>query len=62
MERGVRDVPHPGEIIKKDRPICTVFARSSSRQECLAALRAQEEDIVKTCVPRSPELRMENGF
>jgi uncharacterized protein len=53
MERGIRDLPHPGDVIKKGRPICTVLARSASRSGCLAALRAAEEEVVKECVPRS---------
>lgn len=51
MDRGVRDVPHPGDVIDKGRPICTVFGAAASRSECLAALRAAEEDIVASCAP-----------
>jgi len=51
MERGVRDVPHPGDVIAKGRPICTVLADGPSRAGCLAELRAAEADIVTSCVP-----------
>jgi uncharacterized protein len=53
MEQGVRDVPHPGSVIKKGHPICTVLAESSSRGRCLAALRAGEAAILEECVPYS---------
>jgi uncharacterized protein len=38
LERGVRDVPHPGEQIAKGRPICTVMATAASPQDVLAQL------------------------
>ena len=51
MERGVRDVPHPGDVIAKGRPICTVLADGPSRAGCLAELRAAEAEMVTSCVP-----------
>jgi predicted ATP-grasp superfamily ATP-dependent carboligase len=30
----VADVPHPGEVIERGRPICTVFAEASDPAEC----------------------------
>lgn len=41
LERGVRDVPHPGERIPAGRPICTVLATSSTPQDALAGLEEQ---------------------
>lgn len=51
IARGVRDVPHPGEIIGKGHPICTVFASGSSVPACLTRLRAAETSILEACVP-----------
>src|SRR5207249_12217603 len=50
-ERGVRDVPHPGDVIAKGHPICTVLADGPTRARCLARLRAAEENIVAICPP-----------
>jgi len=41
LERGVRDVPHPGERIAKGRPICTVVTAAASPDEALAALEEE---------------------
>lgn len=51
LERGVRDVPHPGDTIGKGRPICTVLASGPSREQCLAALQAEEAEILASCPP-----------
>ncbi|MCC7361542.1 MAG: ATP-grasp domain-containing protein [Anaerolineales bacterium] len=39
--RGRRDIPHPGEVIQKGHPICTVLATARTAEACLAALRRQ---------------------
>src|SRR5262249_47252340 len=49
IERGVRDVPHPGEAIRSGHPICTVLASGSSRVSCLATLQAEEAAILEEC-------------
>jgi predicted ATP-grasp superfamily ATP-dependent carboligase len=41
LQRGVRDVPHPGERIAAGRPICTVVSTAATPDEALAALEAQ---------------------
>jgi predicted ATP-grasp superfamily ATP-dependent carboligase len=41
LERGVRDVPHPGERIAKGRPICTVVTTAASPDEALAGLEEE---------------------
>jgi uncharacterized protein len=41
LERGVRDVPHPGERIAARRPICTVLATAATPQDALAGLQEQ---------------------
>lgn len=49
LERGVRDVPHPGEVIPKGRPICTVLAWGPTRQACRPALDAEMDIIWREC-------------
>ena len=49
LERGVRDVPHPGEVIPKGRPICTVLAWGPTRQASRAALQAEMDAIWREC-------------
>ena len=55
LDRGVRDVPHPGDVIRKGHPICTVLAEGPSRAGCLAALRDEEAAILAASIPRAPE-------
>jgi predicted ATP-grasp superfamily ATP-dependent carboligase len=45
LERGVRDVPHPGERIGAGRPICTVVATAPTPDEALAALEEQAAQL-----------------
>ena len=40
LERGVRDVPHPGERIAAGRPICTVVTTAATPDDALAGLEA----------------------
>lgn len=41
LERGVRDVPHPGERIAAGRPICTLVATGTTPDAVLDALEEQ---------------------
>ena len=41
LERGVRDVPHPGEHISAGHPICTVVATAATPQQALDGLEEQ---------------------
>jgi uncharacterized protein len=41
LERGVHDVPHPGERIAAGHPICTVVATAATSQDALAGLEEQ---------------------
>ena len=41
LERGVRDVPHPGERIAAGRPICTITTTAATPQDALAGLEEQ---------------------
>ena len=41
LERGVRDVPHPGERIAAGHPICTVVAAATTPEDALAGLEEQ---------------------
>jgi predicted ATP-grasp superfamily ATP-dependent carboligase len=45
LERGVRDVPHPGEHISSGHPICTVVATATTPQHVVEALEEQAEQI-----------------
>lgn len=39
MDQGlIADVPHPGEVIGRGQPICTVFARGASPERAIAML------------------------
>jgi predicted ATP-grasp superfamily ATP-dependent carboligase len=44
-ERGVRDVPHPGERIAAGRPICTVVATAATPEGALAGLEEQAAQV-----------------
>lgn len=44
-ERGIRDVPFPGETISRGSPVCTVLATGSTREDCYAGLVAQAEEV-----------------
>jgi predicted ATP-grasp superfamily ATP-dependent carboligase len=41
LERGVRDVPHPGERIAAGRPVCTVVETAATPDEVVAGLEQQ---------------------
>jgi predicted ATP-grasp superfamily ATP-dependent carboligase len=41
LERGVRDVPHPGERIAAGHPICTVVTTAATPEEALAGLEQE---------------------
>ena len=44
-DRTVRDVPHPGEYIAAERPVCTVYAEAASATACHDALVARAERV-----------------
>jgi predicted ATP-grasp superfamily ATP-dependent carboligase len=52
LERGVRDVPHPGERIAAGRPICTVVAEAATPAEALAQLEDQAARLRAELAPR----------
>jgi predicted ATP-grasp superfamily ATP-dependent carboligase len=39
------DIPHPGEVIGRGRPVCTVFARAADPAACVAALAAEARSL-----------------
>jgi predicted ATP-grasp superfamily ATP-dependent carboligase len=41
LERGVRDVPHPGERITAGHPICTIVTTATTPQDALAGLEEE---------------------
>jgi predicted ATP-grasp superfamily ATP-dependent carboligase len=51
LDEGIRDVPHPGEVIRAEHPICTVLAFGSTRTLCRAALDAEAKRIRAVCAP-----------
>ncbi len=51
---GVRDVPHPGEVIRAGHPICTVLASAPTRAACETALQAEAAWIRAACVAVDP--------
>jgi predicted ATP-grasp superfamily ATP-dependent carboligase len=34
----IRDIPHPGELIPRGRPVCTIFAHAATTAACYAQL------------------------
>jgi predicted ATP-grasp superfamily ATP-dependent carboligase len=52
LERGVRDVPHPGERIAAGHPICTVMATAATPQDALAELEEQAARLRAELEPR----------
>jgi predicted ATP-grasp superfamily ATP-dependent carboligase len=38
LHQDLADLPHPGERIQRDRPICTVFAEARTGESCRARL------------------------
>lgn len=44
----VRDVPFPGERIRRGRPVCTVFARAADAHACYAGLVAAARGVEET--------------
>jgi uncharacterized protein len=52
LERGVRDVPHPGERIAAGHPICTVVAIAATPQDALADLEEQAARLRAELEPR----------
>jgi predicted ATP-grasp superfamily ATP-dependent carboligase len=54
LAEGVRDVPHPGEVIRAGHPICTVMASAPTRAACDALLRTETARIRAACAPVDP--------
>ena len=51
QEHAIADVPDPGEVFEPGQPVCTVFARGSTRDACFAGLRAMAEKVYTRLVP-----------
>lgn len=45
LERGIRDVPFPGEVLRPGGPICTVLASAPTRDACFASLVVQAKTL-----------------
>ena len=52
LERGVRDVPHPGERIAAGHPICTLVAVAPTAQDALDVLEEQAARLRAELEPR----------
>jgi hypothetical protein len=52
LERGVRDVPHPGERIAAGHPICTLVAVAPTAQDALEDLEEQAARLRAELEPR----------
>jgi uncharacterized protein len=52
VERGVRDVPHPGERIPAGRPVCTIVARATTPDGALAELEERAAWLRAELAPR----------
>ncbi len=50
---AIADIPHPGERIRRGRPICTVFAEGRSADACLRRLVAKAASIYRAVEPRA---------
>lgn len=46
LERGIRDVPFPGEGLRQGGPICTVLASAPTRDACFTSLVAQAKALI----------------
>ena len=49
LDRGVRDVPLPGQRIGTGHPVCTVSARGRDRRACLAILESRASGVHVDC-------------
>ena len=47
FSKGIRDIPHPNEMIPAGAPICTVFAEGDSRSRCLEALKEKKDWVLR---------------
>jgi predicted ATP-grasp superfamily ATP-dependent carboligase len=45
LHSQIRDIPHPGERIPSGKPVCTLLAEGSTRQDCFSRLAASVEAI-----------------
>ena len=45
LAQDMRDIPHPGEPLLQGKPVCTLLAEASSRDECFAHLVDKAEKI-----------------
>jgi len=52
LQRGVRDVPHPGERIAAGRPVCTVVTTATTPHDALAGLEEQAARLRAELDPR----------
>jgi len=51
IRRGIRDVPHPGTVLARGQPVCTVFAHARTAARCEAELQSRAEAVRQACRP-----------
>lgn len=51
--RGIRDIPHPGEQIRRRHPVCTLLATANTPTACLHQLQARAAKL-KTWLKSAP--------
>jgi predicted ATP-grasp superfamily ATP-dependent carboligase len=57
LERGMRDVPHPGESFRRGQPICTVLASGPSPETCERQLNIEMEAVLADCSRSAADVR-----
>jgi predicted ATP-grasp superfamily ATP-dependent carboligase len=45
FERGIRDIPYPGEHIKQGKPVCTVLVTAASPERCEQKLEQHAAEV-----------------
>jgi predicted ATP-grasp superfamily ATP-dependent carboligase len=50
-DAAIADVPHPGEQVRRGRPICTVFAEGAEADACRRALWVRAAAIYRGLAP-----------
>ena len=51
VTRGIRDIPFPGDKIKRGQPICTLLVSAREREECLSRLVVRAQELKKEFWP-----------
>jgi predicted ATP-grasp superfamily ATP-dependent carboligase len=52
--QGIRDIPHPGEWIKRRHPVCTLLATATTPADCFHQLQARAAELKTWLKPTPP--------